>query len=278
MYCERKAPASLGENSTRHDSLPDTQAEKDARNLAITSAGVAGVRLPFEVIDVDEMSWTTVVTAAAGVDVPAEERGTHMSRFVEFLNEHASAPLQLQRLPRWAQQLRARLNGQSARLDMEFSSFVAKYAPVSKRKSLVEVPVKYQLRTNSEPGLWQSASVLATTVCPCSKAISERGAHNQRCTIHLELEVFDWVPVAELVSVVDGCASCAVYGVLKREDEKAVTESGFDNAKFVEDVARDVYLTLTQDKRIVSLVVEARSHESIHGHDAVARIESDSVL
>ena len=135
--------------------------------------------------------------------------------------------------------------------------------------------MKYQLQTDAEPGLRQSASVLATTVCPCSRAISERGAHNQRCTIHLRLEVLDWVPVAELVSVVDDCSSCAVYGVLKREDEKAVTETGYDNARFVEDVARDVYLALLQDKRIVSLSVEARSHESIHGHDAVARIESD---
>lgn len=265
----------MGEKSTRHDTLPDTQAEKDTRNLVISSAGVAGVRLPFEVINVDDASWTTVVTAAAGVEVPADEKGTHMSRFVEFLNEHAGAPLQLQRLPRWALQLQARLNGHAARLDVEFSSFVAKYAPVSKRRSLVEVPVKYQLRTNAEPGLRQSACVLVTTVCPCSRAISERGAHNQRCTIHLQLEVLDWVPVAELVGVVDASASCPVYGVLKREDEKAVTETGYDNAKFVEDVARDVYLALLQDKRILSISVEARSHESIHGHDAVAVIESE---
>ena len=254
--------------------LPDTQAEPDTRGLTISSAGVAAVRLPFQIIDVDGTHWSSIVAAKAGVEVPAEARGTHMSRFVEFLHERATAPLLLQQLPDWVERMRQRLEAPSARVELAFSAFLSKSAPVSGRTSLVEVPVRYQMRTDEAPALRQCAKVLATSVCPCSRAISERGAHNQRCEVRLELEVLEWVPVQELAAAVDAGASCGIYGILKRADEKAVTEIGYDNAKFVEDVARDVYGSLSSDPRITSLTVEACSQESIHGHDATALIEN----
>lgn len=273
MYHDQPGSSRDSDDVRTEPALPDTQAERDTRGLVITSAGVAGVRLPFQVIDVDGTACATVVSASTGVEVPADARGTHMSRFVEFLNERAESPLLVKQLPEWTERLRRRLDAPAARLDLEYSAFVSKRAPVSGRHSLVEVPVRYRVRTDQEPGLSQSASVLATTVCPCSRAISQRGAHNQRCTVRLQLEVLEWVPVHELVAAVDAGASCAVYGVLKREDEKAVTEAGYDNAKFVEDVVRDVYGALANDSRITALVVEAISHESIHGHEATAIIE-----
>ena len=253
--------------------LPDTQAEADTRGLVINSAGVAALRLPMQIIDVDDTHWSTLVTAKAGVEVPAEARGTHMSRFVESLNERTTGPLLLEHLPDWVEGLRQRLEAPAARVELAFSAFIAKTAPVSGRASLVEVPVRYQVRTDKESGMRQYANVLATSVCPCSRAISERGAHNQRCEVRLELEVLEWVPLQELAAAVDAGASCGIYGILKRADEKAVTETGYDNAKFVEDVVRDVYAALTSDPRITSLSVEACSQESIHGHDATALIE-----
>lgn len=273
MYRD-EGPSAAARGDLGTDSpLPDTQAEPDARGVMISSAGVAAVRLPFQIIDVDDTHWSTIIAAKAGVEVPAEARGTHMSRFVECLHERATAPLLLQHLPDWVEQMRQRLEAPAARVELAFSAFLSKSAPVSGRTSLVEVPVRYQVRTDEAPGLRQYANVLANSVCPCSRAISECGAHNQRCEVRLELEVLEWLPVQELAAAVDAGASCGIYGILKRADEKAVIEIGYDNAKFVEDVVRDVYGALTTDPRITSLTVEACSQESIHGHDATALIE-----
>lgn len=254
--------------------LPDIQATPDTRGLAIHQAGVDAYRFPATITDVDGRTAASLVSARAAVAVPAAVRGAHMSRLIATLDA-LSAGLPLARLPAIAMEVATRGEGGAAELELAFDWFVTKHAPVSGLPSLLDVQVRYRARVPARGPyqLVQHLSVPVTTLCPCSKAISRHGAHNQRATVQVELDVERPLPIAALVERVEAHGSCPVYGMLKRTDEKFVTERAYENPKFVEDVARDLYSDLATLSGVRRRRVRVASHESIHNHEAYAAID-----
>jgi GTP cyclohydrolase I len=256
--------------------IADVQASADSRNIAIERVGVKGVRYP--------LRWRGKggVQPAVGeftmaVALPATQKGTHMSRFIAMLEEQdkGGEPLDVGALVRMHARMLDRLEAQRGRLDVSLTLFVRKAAPVSGVESLVD----YQLRVvvdgaAGEAGARLHLVVPVTSLCPCSKTISDYGAHNQRSHVTLDVMSQPALEPEELIRIAEDEASCELYGVLKRVDEKHVTERAYDNPKFVEDLIRDVAARLSADGRIRSYAVEVENFESIHNHSAWARIES----
>ncbi|HLO62965.1 MAG TPA: GTP cyclohydrolase FolE2 [Azonexus sp.] len=252
--------------------LPDIQSQEDSRELSIQAVGVNGVRYPVTILSGAKPS-PTIATLSLTVGLPAQVKGTHMSRFIELMEAQA-APLDQAAFKRLLFDMVERLGAKSGMIDMRFPYFVTKRAPVSGVQSLLDYQVGWQGKL-SESGVYSFAMqvmVAATSLCPCSKEISDYGAHNQRSHISIDAELADDMPIEELIAIAEGSASCEVYGLLKRPDEKYVTERAYDNPKFVEDVVRDVALALNRDKRVTAYTVEAENFESIHNHSAFARI------
>ncbi|ULQ45296.1 GTP cyclohydrolase FolE2 [Flagellatimonas centrodinii] len=255
--------------------LPDTQSLADPRGLAVTRAGVSGLSLPARVIDVDQSHCDTVVRFDLAVGVPAAQRGTHMSRLVEAAHALAQ-PLDLGHLDSAVRHLLRRMDADSGHIHCRFPWFVSKSAPASGRHSLLELAVEAWVHVHEAgrmPVCQLRVHVPVTTLCPCSKAISQYGAHNQRSQVSVTLRAAQLPSVAQLASLVDEQASCGVYAVLKREDEKAVTEAAYDNPKFAEDLVRDLYLSLQRKLDPQYLSVATENHESIHNHAAYAVID-----
>jgi len=253
--------------------LPDIQAHRDARNVPIDAVGIRGVRYPVTVQSGDECA-ATVASFTMTVGLPASDKGTHMSRFVEALE---SLPQVLD--PPGFRQLLCdvvrRLGARDGAIEMRFTWFARKAAPVSRAESLLDYEVTWRgTLKDGVCGFAVHVLVPATSLCPCSKEISEYGAHNQRSHIGIEVALARDMSLRELIAVADGAASCQVYGLLKRADEKYVTEWAYDNPRFVEDLVREVALALRRDPRVGRFVVEAENFESIHNHSAIARIES----
>jgi GTP cyclohydrolase I len=266
MDCETRQPAAP-------DGIEDVQSLADARRLAIESVGVAGLRLPIGVRDADAIQ-QTVATARLAVELPAERRGTHMSRFVAMLMEQ-NTPLSAGMLPAFMADMLARLEAHAGEARFDFPWFMTKRAPVSG----VESHMDYDVRLAATLGggratVSTEVTVPVTSLCPCSKQISLYGAHNQRSHIRVRVEDADEFSLAELIALVEGQASAPLYGMLKREDEKFVTEQAYKNPKFVEDAVRDVALALKRDGRFGHFTVEAENFESIHNHSAFARLAS----
>lgn len=255
----------------QEENLPDIQAEADSRGVALESAGVSGIKLPITIVDVDQECARTILEASAGVSVRATERGAHMSRLVDEIQGMESA-LRLNQLSRLHLRLLDRSHASTAKLQLSFPWFISKPAPVSGIRSTVDLLASYSISggRNSRPILKQRLQVPVTTLCPCSKAISRHGAHNQRTLVTVKLEVESWIPIGELTQIIEAQASCEVYGTLKRIDEKYVTEKAYENPRFVEDLARDIALSLKSEKRILDSRIEVESIESIHNHQAFA--------
>jgi GTP cyclohydrolase I len=250
--------------------LVDLQAAADERGIDLCAVGVAGVRLPIRVLDPDRGERETVATIRVGVDVPAAARGTHLSRFIEVLNAHPGR-LTLADLGGILADLRARQGARRAEIEVEFDYFLRKEAPVSRAAGLMDYRCAFLGRDDGdEVGLTLRVDVPVATLCPCSKAISEAGAHNQRAVVRVELAAAEIVWIEEVVAWVEASASCPLYPVLKRVDEKHVTEHAYANPRFVEDVVREVIVRMREDARVSSVRVEAHSHESIHNHNAFA--------
>lgn len=251
--------------------LPDIQAERDARNLAIEAAGVKGVRMPVT-IAMRDGPMPTVASFSMTVGIEAAARGTHMSRFIELLESESgvTTPHSVRSL---LSGMLERLGAASGRVEVRFPCFLLKRAPVSGAKSRLDYEVTWEAML--EDG-WESFSmtvkVPVTSLCPCSKAISEYGAHNQRSLITISAELASAMPIEELIAIAERHASCELYGVLKRTDEKFVTERAYENPKFAEDVVRDVALDLARDSRVRNYSIEAENLESIHNHSAYARL------
>lgn len=268
-------------NSRRHDGglerpLPDTQASADHRGLVVPGAGVSGVRLPLTVIDTDGTRNTTVAVADAEVHVPADQRGTHMSRLVETI--HALGPsIETADLVIAASAMLDRLDSDAGRLTLRFPWFVAKTAPVSRQVSWLDVEAQYRIRCQAGRAaeLSQWIRVPVTTLCPCSKIISKYGAHNQRSYVTVALDSDQPIALAALVATIEAQASSPVYAVLKRADEKHVTEAAYENPKFAEDLVRDIYSALSRDWALRNLSVATENQESIHNHAAYAYIGED---
>lgn len=256
--------------------LPDIQSRIDQRGLCIDAVGIKDVRYPLSVRS-GGRSMPTVALLTMTVGLPATTKGTHMSRFIEIL-EAQTQSLSLDGFKAIVPAMLSRLDAQSGEVQMRFPYFIKKTAPVSGVQSQLDYDVCWtaSARREGKVALRMKVSVPATSLCPCSKEISDYGAHNQRSHIHIEADLEEPISIEELVAIAERGASCEVYGLLKRADEKYVTERAYDNPKFVEDLVRDVALALDQDARIKAFVVEAENFESIHNHSAFARIARDS--
>jgi GTP cyclohydrolase I len=257
--------------------IPDVQGSPDDRRIAIDRVGVKAIRHPVVVKDRSGREQHTVATFNMYVGLPHNFKGTHMSRFVEILENH-EYEISVDSFKRMLAETVKTLDAQTGRVEMTFPYFVRKAAPVSKVESLMDYEVTFTgeiTEGDSEPQVNVRVQVPVTTLCPCSKNISEYGAHNQRShvTVSAELQSFVWIE--EVIDVVEQVASCELYGLLKRPDEKYVTERAYDNPKFVEDIVRDIALVLNADERIIAYTVESENFESIHNHSAYAMVVKD---
>ncbi|HXV12527.1 MAG TPA: GTP cyclohydrolase FolE2 [Burkholderiales bacterium] len=252
--------------------LWDVQSRPDSRELRIEAVGVKGLRYPVA-IAAGRNAVPTVATFTMTVALAAAEKGTHMSRFVEAL-EAQREPLTILRFKALVLDMLERLDAARGSIEMRFPYFVRKRAPVTGVASQLDYEVCWQgsVADDGEYAFWMQVMVPATSLCPCSKEISDYGAHNQRSCVAIRAQLAGDVPIEELIDIAERSASCEVYGLLKRPDEKYVTERAYDNPKFVEDLVRDVALALNREPRVAAYAVEAENFESIHNHSAFARI------
>jgi GTP cyclohydrolase I len=255
--------------------MPDVQSTPDTRQIPIQRVGVKGVRHPMTVRTQSGDVQPTVGTWNLDVHLPADQKGTHMSRFVALLEEN-KAPLEPAMFRTMLAAMLEKLEAEAGCIEVSFPYFVNKTAPVSGVQSLLDYEVTLTGDTrNGATRLFLKVLVPVTSLCPCSKKISQYGAHNQRSHVTINAELTGDVAVEELVRIAEEEASCELWGLLKRPDEKFVTERAYENPKFVEDLVRDVAQRLNADERIVSYVLEAENFESIHNHSAYAVIERD---
>jgi GTP cyclohydrolase IB len=252
--------------------MQDIQNNKDFRNIDIDQVGVKGIRYPITVRDKDQGSQQTVAEINMYVNLPRYYKGTHMSRFVEILNEH-SRRISLQNFTEILEEMKERLNAESAHMEISFPYFINKAAPVSGSQGLMGYQCAFKGSLNNGSDLVIKIRVPITTLCPCSKEISDFGAHNQRGEVRLQARFKKFVWIEDLIKLVEESASSDVFSVLKREDEKYVTEKAYQNPKFVEDIVRDIAVKLNDDPNITWFSVESENFESIHNHNAYAYIE-----
>ncbi|MFZ5522685.1 MAG: GTP cyclohydrolase FolE2 [Pseudomonadota bacterium] len=262
-------------NSPAPHHIADVQSSADTRHLAINRVGIKGIRHPVRVKDKSVGVQHTIATFNMYVHLPHNFKGTHMSRFVEILNQH-EREISVESFDNMLHDMVARLEAKSGFIEMNFPYFVNKTAPVSGVQSLLDYDVTFIGEiVNGKSHFTMKVQVPVTSLCPCSKKISERGAHNQRSHVTLTLRTNSFVWVEDVVRIAEEQASCELYGLLKRPDEKFVTEHAYDNPKFVEDMVRDVAAVLNADERIDAYIVESENFESIHNHSAYALIERD---
>ncbi len=255
--------------------IPDTQSARDERHLPIQRVGVKDVRYPLR-LHVDGAVQSTTARWTLDVALPAEQKGTHMSRFVAWLDALAQSAesLDAAALHIHHAQMLERLHASEGRIEASFEFFLRKRAPVSGLSSLLDYQGRWISETrDGRTTVWAEVAVPVNSLCPCSKEISDYGAHNQRSLVTVRVELLQPVPWHELVRFAEDAASCEIWPMLKRADEKWVTERAYENPKFVEDLVRDVALALNQDARIGRYRVDVENFESIHNHSAWARIE-----
>ena len=255
--------------------IADVQGTADTRNIAIDKVGIKGIRHPVRIRDRSQGEQHTVATFNMYVELPHNFKGTHMSRFVAILNNH-EYEITVKSFRDMLVEMTALLEADAGHIEMSFPYFVRKAAPISAVTSLMDYEVTLVGRiTSGTPRIEVHVVVPVTSLCPCSKQISEFGAHNQRSHVTVRATVRAWFWIEELIDIVESEASCELFGLLKRPDEKYVTERAYENPKFVEDVVRDVARRLNNEDRITGYVVEAENFESIHNHSAYALIERD---
>lgn len=255
--------------------IEDVQATPDTRQIDINKVGIKDIRHPVKISDRSEGEQHTVARFNMYVHLPHNFKGTHMSRFVEILNEHERETT-VESFREMLGEMTERLEAEAGHIEMAFPFFVNKKAPVSGVESLMdyEVTLLGDIK-DSDARMSIKVQVPVTSLCPCSKKISDYGAHNQRSHVTVTATAKDFIWIEELIDLVESEASCQLYGILKRPDEKYVTEHAYDNPKFVEDIVRDIAARLNADDRISAYVVESENFESIHNHSAYAMIECD---
>jgi GTP cyclohydrolase I len=255
--------------------IPDVQASPDSRKLAIDKVGIKAIRHPMRIQERSGGSQHTIAMFNMYVGLPHHFKGTHMSRFVEILEAH-EREITVDTFQVMLREMVEKLEAEEGHVEMTFPYFIEKKAPVSGVKSLMDYEVTFagEFRKGKQR-FTMKVVVPVTSLCPCSKKISERGAHNQRSHVTVTARTNDFVWIEEIVDLVEKQGSSELYGLLKRPDEKYVTERAYDNPKFVEDLVRDVASVLNLDERIDAYVVESENFESIHNHSAYALIERD---
>ena len=255
--------------------IPDVQAYPDARKLAIDKVGIKAIRHPIQIMQRVGGVQHTIALFNMYVGLPHQFKGTHMSRFVEILSAH-EREITVETFKVMLQEMVDKLEAKEGRIEMTFPYFIDKAAPVSGVRSLMDYEVTFVAEVlKGEQCFAMKVLTPVTSLCPCSKKISDYGAHNQRSHVTVTAYTGDFVWIEEIVDLVEKQASSELYGLLKRPDEKYVTERAYDNPKFVEDMVRDVAALLNLDERITRYVVESENFESIHNHSAYALIERD---
>jgi GTP cyclohydrolase I len=249
----------------------DIQSLRDERNITIDKVGVKNVRYPIVVEDRSNETQETVAELDIFVELLHEHRGTHMSRFIEVLAHYHKENL-IANLPDFLQEIKSSLQADSAYVTLRFPYFIEKIAPVSQIPSLLAYDCFFEASFQENYLLSIGVEVPLTSLCPCSKEISSYGAHNQRSIVTVKVTLKDFVWIEEIIEIVEQCGSCEIYSLLKRVDEKYVTEKAFDNPRFVEDIVREVTLKLQDDERILEFTVSSENFESIHSHNAYACI------
>ena len=253
------------------NAIADVQNSKDLRNRPINQVGIKDLRFPIQTATASGIQ-STVARLTMTVRLPADQKGTHMSRFVALM-ESRQRPLDYGELQNLTQQMLELLGADAGRISVSFPFFRSKSAPVSGIRSLLDYDVTISGEVSGGAYAYGlKVLVPVTSLCPCSKEISQYGAHNQRSHVTVSLICTEDVPPEDIIDIVEAQASCQLYGLLKRPDEKYVTERAYENPKFVEDMVRDVAVALRGDKRIASFTVESENFESIHNHSAYACI------
>ncbi len=254
-------------------SLHDKQSERDHRELRIDKVGVRGLRFPVQVRDKARAVQNTVATIGLFVDLPKEFKGTHMSRFIEVLNAHGNV-VHVENITDILHAMQKKFHAATSHLEMEFPYFMVKQAPVSGMESLMDYIARFDATAcGRDIDFVLTVKAMVTTLCPCSKAIAAHGAHNQRGEVTVQIRFRKPVWIEDLIEMIEGSASSELYALLKRQDEKAVTERAYENPVFVEDLVRNVALKLNAHADVTWYKVEAENHESIHNHNAYACIE-----
>ncbi len=253
--------------------LADVQSQEDTRNISIDKVGVKGVRYPISLLDRAKKRQHTIADINMYVLLPSNFKGTHMSRFIEILNENRDC-IDINNIDNIVSQMREKLNAKKAYIELRFPYFIEKKAPVSKIESLMSYDCRVEaLGDGIDNTTILSVTVPITSLCPCSKEISDYGAHNQRGEATVSVEFTDMVWIEEIVALAEKSASCEIYSLLKRPDEKYVTEKAYNNPVFVEDIARNIAIELQKDRRIKHYSIAVENFESIHNHNAYAFME-----
>src|SRR5262245_44567883 len=253
--------------------LLDKQSERDHRELRIDKVGVRGLRFPIRVRDKAHAVQDTVATIAMFVDLPKEFKGTHMSRFLEVLNAHGNV-VHVENINDILYAMQEKFNAATSHLEIEFPYFMVKKAPVSGMESVMDYVARFSAAAfHREIDFVLTVKAMVTTLCPCSKAIAAYGAHNQRGEVTVQLRSRRAVWIEDVIGLIESSASSELFALLKRQDEKAVTERAYDNPVFVEDLVRNVALKLNAHRDVTWYKVEAENQESIHNHNAYACIE-----
>ncbi len=254
--------------------VEDVQNRADTRQIPINRVGIKDIKHPVRVKDRSAGEQHTIATFNMYVNLPHNFKGTHMSRFVEVL--HGEREISVESFRGMLEKMTERLEADAGHIEMSFPFFVMKQAPVSGVESLMDYRASLiGERTNGVNEMWIEVVVPVTSLCPCSKKISDYGAHNQRSHVTIKVKLRRHIWIEELIRIAETEASCELYGILKRPDEKYVTERAYGNPKFVEDLVRDVAKRLNEEERVAAYVVEAENFESIHNHSAYALIEKD---
>ncbi|HDQ45984.1 MAG TPA: GTP cyclohydrolase I FolE2 [bacterium] len=254
--------------------MKDIQNQPDPRRIPIDRVGVKNLRYPVSVLDRTNGIQHTIASLRMTVNLPHNFRGTHMSRFIEILNAH-HRELHIDKIGDILRSMKTRLEAEEAHLEIVFPYFMEKKAPVSGAVSLMEYTGLFSGTLGETEDFILGVDVPVTTLCPCSKELSDDGAHNQRSLVRIRVRYRGFVWMEELIEIAESAASSPLFALLKREDEKSVTERAYQNPKFVEDIVRDVSSRLNADERIAWYLVESENMESIHNHDAYAAIEQD---
>jgi GTP cyclohydrolase I len=264
-----------GKDPYMSSAMPDIQSTSDRRQIAIDRVGVKDVTYPLKLRTKDGGEQTTVAKIDMYVSLPHHQKGTHMSRFLEVLNEESSEPATPARIPEITRAICERLNAEEAHFAARFTYFISKPAPVTGMRGLMDYEVTLECTANGKADFTLSVAAPATSLCPCSKEISVYGAHNQRCRIEAKVKPNGMLWIEDLVEILENAASSPVFAVLKRPDEKWVTEKAYENPKFVEDIVRDLALALDNDPRVAWYSINSENFESIHNHNAYAQITRD---
>ena len=253
--------------------MPDMQATPDRREIAIDRVGVREVVYPIRLRTREGGEQGSIANVSMYVALPHTQKGTHMSRFIEVLEAHACEPITPEMFPGIARAIRDRLNAKEAHIEAAFTYFMKKKAPVTGIESLMDYKVTFACTANGEDDFIMTVAAPATSLCPCSKEISAYGAHNQRCEITASVRFEGTMWIEDLVEICERSSSLEVFALLKRPDEKYVTEHAYDNPKFVEDIVRDLAISLNDDDRVTWYAISSENFESIHSHNAYAQLE-----